>query len=147
MRWTYQRILTVYISYLSTKKWRIKRWKSKRRRTKAKANWWLRERESGKKTGENCKRNCDFRVFIIKIKTLMAGNREHETRFTRKWITIADRESVSLDVHLPGKRSCFPVLWQFQIESLFFFPSYLSFLKKKKNKNKKKKKGKERNIW
>lgn len=97
---------------------------SKRRRMRA--SQWLREREKWEDWRKLKERNCDFRVFIIKIKTLMAGNRDHGARFTRKWMTIA--ESISLDVHLPGKRSCFLVLWQFQIELLFFFSLCLSLL-------------------
>lgn len=108
---------------------------SKRRRMRA--SQWLREREKWEDWRKLKERNCDFRVFIIKIKTLMAGNRDHGARFTRKWMTIA--ESISLDVHLPGKRSCFLVLWQFQIELLFFFSLCLSLLFKKKEKRRRKK--------
>lgn len=107
---------------------------SKRRRMRA--SQWLRERES-EKIGENWK-NCDFRVFIIKIKTLMAGNRDHGARFTEE---VNDDCRIDISrCSFTGKKIVFSgVVAISDWTSLLFLSLFISLLFKEKRKKEKKK--------
>lgn len=130
----YQGILTVYIPCLLTKKRRIKRWKSQKDAEWERVSDWEKERVRRKLK----ERNCDFRVFIIKIKTLMAGNRDHGARFTEE--VNDDCRIDTSRCSFTGKKIVFSgVVAISDWTSLLFLSLFISLLFKEKRKKEKKK--------